>query len=79
VEVKRRPFMATSSDPIIQGLMNETEAIDPADPNLLDKMNEIAQKIATRQRELKAVLTGQPVSTAALADPADAFACEGCQ
>jgi hypothetical protein len=71
--------MATSSDPIIQGLMNETEAIDPADPNLLDKMNEIAQKIAERQRELKAVFSGKTINDDNLIDPSDSFACEGCQ
>ncbi|MEJ0072482.1 MAG: hypothetical protein WDN27_00065 [Candidatus Saccharibacteria bacterium] len=71
--------MATSSDAVIQGLMDQTDAIDPADPDLLSKMNEIAQKIAARQRELKAVIAGGPIDDSNLIDPSDEFACEGCQ
>jgi len=71
--------VATSGDPVIQGLMNETEAIDLSDPNLLKKMNEIAQKIATRQRELKATSANESFDDSSLIDPSDVFVCEGCQ
>ena len=71
--------MAKSSDPIIQGLMDQTEAINPSDPDILTKLNDIAQKVVARQCKLKAVLTGQPIDDSNLVDPSDQFACEGCQ
>ena len=69
--------MATSINVTIQGLMDEAQALDPTDMNLEDKLNLIAQKVAAEQRKIKAAVTG--VDEAALVDPADAFACEGCQ
>jgi outer membrane murein-binding lipoprotein Lpp len=71
--------MATSSNPKIQALMNETENLDPNDGDLESKLNLIAQKIAAAQREAKAAITGQPVDDSKLIDPSEAFACEGCQ
>lgn len=69
--------MATSSNTTIQGLMDEAQALDPTDLNLEEKLNLIAQKVAAEQRKIKAAVTG--VDELALVDPADAFACEGCQ
>ena len=71
--------MAVSSNPKIQQLMDEVDSLDTSDPKMLDQLNEIALKIAAEQRQMKAVLTGRPVSDDNLVDPADAFACEGCQ
>jgi len=69
--------MATSTNTTIQTLMDEAQALDPTDMNLEEKLNLIAQKVAAEQRKVKAALTG--VDEASLIDPADAFACEGCQ
>lgn len=71
--------MAASTNPKIQSLMNEVESIDANDPNMLDKLNMIAQKVAAEQRMIKAKLTGQTIDDRNLIDPSDEFACEGCQ
>jgi len=71
--------MATSSNATIQQYMNEVDALDANDSNLEAKLAEIAQKIAAEQQRVKAALTGQSVNDSNLIDPADAFACEGCQ
>ena len=71
--------MAVSSNPKIQQLMDEVDSLDTSDPKMLDRLNEIALKIAAEQRKVKAALTGRPASDDSLVDPADAFACEGCQ
>lgn len=70
--------MSKSSNPQIQKYMDEIEAIDPADNSLEAKLSEIAQKIAEEQRKVKSVISGA-IHDKALIDPADEFACEGCQ
>ena len=70
--------MATSTNPTIQQLMNEAEQLSPSDLNLEAKLNLIAQKVAEEQRKLKAAAAGV-IDDAGLIDPADVFACEGCQ
>ena len=69
--------MATSSNKTIQSLMNEVDALDAADGSLEAKLNLIAQKVAEEQQKMKQAVTG--VTHQNLTDPADAFACEGCQ
>jgi hypothetical protein len=71
--------MATSSNPKIKKLMDEVEAIDPNDSSLEAKLNLIAQKVAEEQRKIKEKLTGRKVDDSNFVDPADEFACEGCQ
>ena len=58
--------------------MDEAQALNPTDMNLEEKLNLIAQKVAEEQRRVRAAITGIP-DDSALTDPADAFACEGCQ
>lgn len=70
--------MATSTNPTIQKLMNEAESLAANDPDIMEKLNMIAQKVAEEQQKVKAALTGA-VDDRALVDPSDAFACEGCQ
>jgi preprotein translocase subunit YajC len=69
-----------SKNVTIQGLMGEIERIDDKDPELEIKLRIIAEKIAVERQRMST----DPVSSALLnddrlADPADAFACEGCQ
>lgn len=70
--------MAHSTNPAIQKLMNEVAAIKDSDPELSEKLNIIAQKVAEEQRKIKQQLTGI-ADDRQFVDPADAFACEGCQ
>jgi type II secretory pathway predicted ATPase ExeA len=70
--------MATSTNQTIQKLMDEVEALDPTDGRLEAKLQLIAQKVAEEQRKLKATVAGV-VDDKQLVDPADEFACEGCQ
>lgn len=70
--------MATSSNATIQKLMDEINGMDPADVSIEDKLNLIAQKVAEEQQRAKAALGGL-VNDKNLIDPADEFACEGCQ
>ena len=69
--------MSNSSNPTIQKLMDEVDALDENDTSLEAKLQLIAQKVAEEQRKVKATLTGQNITVED--DPADAFACEGCQ
>ncbi len=69
--------MATSSNKTIQKLMDAVDAIDDAEENIEEKLNQIAQAIAAEQRKARAKVTGLNVS--APIDPQDAFQCEGCQ
>lgn len=73
--------MATSKNQTIQQLMNEAEALDEKDPTLEEKLQLIALKVAEEQRKVKAAAqsTLSKLNEAALVDPADEFACEGCQ
>ncbi len=77
--------MSTSTNPTIQKLMDEVEALDPSDSNLEAKLQLIAHKVAEEQRKMQVSLTraGSHLvpawQEADLVDPADEFACEGCQ
>lgn len=68
--------MATSSNPKIQALMNEVESLTDSD-NIEDKLNQIARLVAAEQQKAKQTINS--ISHNDLIDPADAFACEGCQ
>ncbi len=69
--------MSQSSNPAIQKLMNEVEGLDPTDNSLEAKLNLIAQKVAEEQQKMKQAVSG--IAHDIKSDPADAFACEGCQ
>lgn len=69
--------MATSNNTTIQKLMDEVDALDVNDNSLEAKLQLIAQKVAEEQQKVKAAVSG--VLHKDVVDPADAFACEGCQ
>jgi hypothetical protein len=64
-----------STNPAVQRLMDEVAHIDPKDPQLETKLQRLAERLASEQRQTGAAT----VNDEALIDPADAFACEGCQ
>jgi hypothetical protein len=70
--------MATSTNNTIQKLIDEVESIPLDDTSIETKLQIIAEKIATEQRRVKAVIQGVSVESV-IPDPADAFRCEGCQ
>jgi predicted nucleic acid-binding Zn-ribbon protein len=70
--------MATSNNPKIQQLMDEVEAIDDNDSSLEAKLQLIAEKMAEEQQKIKTAVSNA-VHSHDIVDPADAFACEGCQ
>jgi hypothetical protein len=65
----------SQTNPTIQKLMDEAQAIKPDDPEMMNKLQEIAQKIAEAQGKVNkpVTATGGPV------DPMDELGCEGCQ
>lgn len=71
--------MGSSNNQTIQSLMNEVESLDANDNSLEAKLQLIAQKVAEEQQKMKAAFTGQRLATDVNVDPADEFACEGCQ
>lgn len=72
--------MATLSNQTIQALMDQVNSLDANDSSIEEKLALIAQKVAEEQRKMQAGLAGQKLAPVSVtADPADAFACEGCQ
>lgn len=71
--------MATSTNPKIQKLMDDVASLNDNDPNMIEKLNTIAQMVAAEQKKIKAQLTGTNIDDSNLVDPSDEFACEGCQ
>ena len=73
--------MSSSNNQTIQDLMNQVDKLDANDNSLEAKLQLIAQKVAEEQQKMKAVFTGSNnrLATDVNSDPADAFACEGCQ
>ena len=73
--------MSSSNNQTIQDLMNQVDKLDANDNSLEAKLQLIAQKVAEEQQKMKAMLTGNNNRLASdiNVDPADAFACEGCQ
>ncbi len=69
--------MATSKNPKIQKLVDEVESLDTNDENLEAKLQQIAEAVAAEQRKMRSAIVA--VDENNFIDPADAFACEGCQ
>lgn len=66
-----------STNQTIQSLMDEVAGLDGNDGSLEAKLQLIAQKVAEEQGKIKQAVSG--IAHQNLVDPADAFACEGCQ
>ncbi len=69
--------MASSTNKTIQKLMNAVDAIDDAEEDIEEKLNQIAQAIAAEQQKARAKIKGLNIN--APVDPQDAFQCEGCE
>lgn len=68
--------MATSKNSVVQKLMDEVEALSGAEADLEEKLKQIAAAVAAEQAKTK---TKSATRTDVPVDPADEFACEGCQ
>lgn len=71
--------MSKSTNPTIQSLMDDVASLDINDDSIEAKLALIAQKVAEEQQKMQASLTGRQFVPVIAGDPADAFACEGCQ
>ncbi|HSX16507.1 MAG TPA: hypothetical protein VLH86_00195 [Patescibacteria group bacterium] len=69
--------MATSKNPKIQKLIEEVESLDASDENIEAKLQQIAEAVAAEQQKMRPIAV--TIHGDALTDPADAFACDGCQ
>ncbi len=67
--------MSTDKKQSVEEIMNEAQSVSPDDPDMLEKLNEIAKKVAEAQGKTS------PKSTSpnAQVDPMDELGCEGCQ
>lgn len=59
--------------------MNQVEDLDPAGTSIEVKLAEIAGLVKAEQQKMSALVTGSTLTPAIASDPADEFACEGCQ
>lgn len=66
--------MATSSNPVIQQLMNDVDSIDPNSPDIESTLQKLAEAVAAEQNKTRSTTTDFAPS-----DPQDSFQCEGCQ
>lgn len=55
--------------------MNQAQSVNPDDPDMLEKLNEIARKVAEAQGKA----TPKINTPKAQVDPMDELGCEGCQ
>ena len=71
--------MTTSMNQKIQQLIDEVERLNPGDSNLEAKLTVIAEKVAAEQHNMKMKPGNTAMNDNDIIDPAEAFACEGCQ
>lgn len=71
----------TTSKQKIEELMQQAQTVQADDPDMLDKLNQIAQEIAKAQGKQapKKGMQSNAAQDAALVDPMDELGCEGCQ
>ena len=65
----------SKTDISVDELMQQAQSLKADDPKLMEKMQEIAEKVAAAKR------AAQPanIATNRMVDPADELGCEGCQ
>lgn len=66
--------MAENDNQDIQSVLDQAGTIDPNDPDMMAKLNEMALKIAEAQGKIN-----PSNSVNAQIDPMDELGCEGCQ
>ena len=70
--------MATSSNPAIQSLMNQVDAIDPNSPDIEATLQKLAEAVALENQKLRGG-NASTVNDRGMVDPQDAFICDGCE
>jgi hypothetical protein len=68
--------MATSTNPKIQALMDEINALDNNDTALEDKLQKIAAAVAAEQQKTRPATS---LAASIPVDPQDDFQCDACQ
>jgi hypothetical protein len=61
----------------IEAIMNQVQSVNSDDPDMLEKLNEIARKVAEAQGKTNSTSTS--ATPKAQVDPMDELGCEGCQ
>jgi hypothetical protein len=59
----------------VEEIMSQVQSVNPDDPDMLEKLNEIARKVAEAQGKT----TNTTANPKAEVDPMDELGCEGCQ
>lgn len=59
----------------VEEIMSQAQSVDPNDPAMLEKLNEIARKVAEAQGKI----SSKTADPKAQVDPMDELGCEGCQ
>ena len=59
----------------VEEIMSQVQSVNPDDPDMLEKLNEIARKVAEAQGKT----TTTTANPKAEVDPMDELGCEGCQ
>jgi hypothetical protein len=67
--------MSTDKKQSVEEIMNEAQSVNPDDPDMLEKLNEIARKVAEAQGKT----SSKGTTPNAQVDPMDELGCEGCQ
>jgi hypothetical protein len=67
--------MADNTKQNVDEIMNQVQSVDADDPDMLEKLNEIARQVAQAQGKIN---TGG-LKPQAQVDPMDELGCEGCQ
>lgn len=69
--------MADDTKQNIEDIMSQVQSVDSDDPDILEKLNEIAKQVAEAQGKTPGSAAG--ASPQAQVDPMDELGCEGCQ
>ncbi len=63
----------------IKNIMASVQSVKADDPDLIEKLNLIAQKVAEAQGKKVSVKTPSQANNFTSVDPMDELGCEGCQ
>lgn len=74
---ERKKEMEQNSNPDIQKILDEAQSVKADDPDMLEKLNQIAQRVAEEQKKNKPSSAG--LNNTQIIDPAEELGCEGCQ
>lgn len=72
---RKENIMSDDKKQSIEEIMSQAQSVNADDPDMLDKLNEIARKVAEAQGKTISKSAGPQAQI----DPMDELGCEGCQ